>query len=305
MSKKIRRSLIASLTIFLLTLAALEVALAFVDPWGVRSIYQLRFLETHYTGPLGGEYRLPPGTYQFEDWQATVGADMTRAVPDSGRGCTLTVFGDSVAWGWGVGDAETFANRLAQRYPHVRVVNEGMIGYNSQQVRHTIERSAFDYGIYLIINNDASPPLAFGGNPAQPGHYAFSGFGLLEGRLPALRAYYLYVILAGSAPPVLEDPSQDWLRYHHDLEALSTRDNLLLLAFDEPFGQETARLHPVRLLPPYTAALSRADSHPDGEGHRQIAAAIDSLLEPILDRLPAYTPSQNSACVAGEQLCYN
>ncbi len=46
---------------------------------------------------------------------------------------TLLVAGDSMALGWGVAEAETFAGRLATAHPDWQVRNAGMVGYNLEQ----------------------------------------------------------------------------------------------------------------------------------------------------------------------------
>src|SRR3990172_3152305 len=94
------------LLIGLLTLAALEIGLALVDPFGMAFFAKVDWLE-EFLGRANGSYSLCPGTYTMGGWRVTMNETLTRDMPDSGEGCTVLFTGDSVTWGWGVNDDQT------------------------------------------------------------------------------------------------------------------------------------------------------------------------------------------------------
>lgn len=69
--------------------------------------------------------------------------------PGRGRGRRLVTFGDSITFGYGVGDADTYAHQagrlLAAR--GVEAVNAGVTGYTSHQVLGLLRRLAPDLGM--------------------------------------------------------------------------------------------------------------------------------------------------------------
>lgn len=275
-----RRKIIALLVLVLLTIALLELALSLFDPMGMRYVYQLSFMDAYYIG-LVERYQLAPGEYRMGEWSATVQADTTRRVPGSGTGCRVAFFGDSVTWGWGVNDADTYVNQFAQAFPEREVVNAGQIAYNAQQIRGAIERTTFDRGVYLIIYNDASWPVRHGGSNPPSGTRHFPGFGAMYGQVSALRAYIVYLAQVYGTPDYqqsVDTQYSDWPAFWAALDAIAARGDMTLIAFDEPFGQQIAERVPVQLIPHYTSVLGRADGHPDKTGHAQIAQHIAPLI---------------------------
>lgn len=108
----------------------------------------------------------PPDLYKF--W-ATVEAEGSRATSHVPR-CSernVWVFGDSVVWGWGNNDEQTFPWLLQARYPHVHFLNYAQNGYGTihalVQVRALAGRIDADdlvivgYQSYLNRRNVASP----------------------------------------------------------------------------------------------------------------------------------------------------
>jgi lysophospholipase L1-like esterase len=71
--------------------------------------------------------------------------------PSAGRGRTrrLATFGDSITFGYGVGDADTYAHRAGQilRARGVEAVNAGVTGYTSHQVLGLLRRLSPALGI--------------------------------------------------------------------------------------------------------------------------------------------------------------
>ena len=157
-----KRAFVRVTIVVLITAGVLEIALGLFDPMGIRFLQALDFMHPYYTGDVSA-YRLAPGVYDMGDWVATVPKNGTRTIPNSGtEGCRVVFFGDSVEWGWGVNDDETFVDLLARRWPTVQMVDAATIGYNSAQIRLAVEYTPFDLGVYIITWNDAVGALPLG-----------------------------------------------------------------------------------------------------------------------------------------------
>src|SRR5688572_6915252 len=114
MLRKIAYALIGfSLSIFLL-----ETLLRFVDPWGAVTYFTAGGPTLDLYIPYGERDVLPAGVYSFPIWTAHINPDHTRLVPDNAAGnCRIAFVGDSVTFGLGVDDAETWVNLLAANHP--------------------------------------------------------------------------------------------------------------------------------------------------------------------------------------------
>jgi hypothetical protein len=262
----------------------MEIGLGLFDPLGLHFVQQLDFVAPYMINTMD-DYRLAPGTYDMHEWQITINPDGMRNTPDSGQGCRVVFYGDSVTFGWGVQDQETFANQLAQDWPNVEIINTGVTGYNSHQVYNAVETVPADVGVYLIINNDAEESLQLGGHTPKDTHQEYMGFGMVHGNIPATRIYFFYVlrslILRTIAIP--SAPRMDMARYADDLAAIDQQD-VLLFAFDTELGRWTSDHYPVNILERYTTTVSMADAHPDAAGHKVIA---DQMRAPITDAILA------------------
>lgn len=265
-----RKAFAQAIVIVLMTCVFLEIALSLFDPLGLHFLQSLDFMQAFYTGDIT-QYRLAPGEYQMKGWQATIDADQMRTVPDSGEGCRIVFFGDSMTWGWGVNDDQTFVNLLAREWKDVQLVNAGVVGYNSAQVRMAIERIPFDVGVYLLVDNDANLFLTLGGNNPTDGPRIYRGIGLINGSPLALALYERYLLFRLFPPP--PDPV-DMPRFYADMDAILARGDVHIFAFEEPFGQSAAEQYAVTLLPMYTGVNSPADRHPNAAGHQQIAQSL-------------------------------
>ena len=282
--RRFRQRFLRVLLITIITLVMLEAFLGFLDPLGVRYVYQLGFMQPYYIDGPGG-YRLSAGLYQMGDWQATVSDDLTRLVPDNtGGSCRLAFVGDSVTWGWAVNDDQTFVNQISQALPSIDVINAGTIAYNSENVRLLVDSLDFDLAVYLIVYNDNELAVVKGGNHPAPGVRRYPGFGILAGGESALASYnnYLLYRLLADQPPSSDE------RYYDDIAHLTQRGDVLLFAYDEALGKRTAERFPVTVLPQYTTSISAADAHPDAQGHRQAAEhmlpTIQSTLSNVCDQ---------------------
>src|SRR5688572_13884306 len=109
-----RRAVIAVLLTFLATLAFIEGGLRLFDPLGARRYLDDAALYVYVHRARG--YVMLPGVYQFSNWQVTILSDTSRAVPatNTSAPCTLALIGDSVTFGQGVSDGDTWANLMAK-----------------------------------------------------------------------------------------------------------------------------------------------------------------------------------------------
>ncbi len=252
--------------------AVVEATLRAADPWGVLAYH--RDLQTIYDSfresPRG--YTSAPGTYRLSSWSATILPDGTRRVPASAVGapCTLVLAGDSVTFGHGVDDADTWANLVAAGLPGVGVVNAGTAGYNAGDVLRTVRDVPGDVYLYLMLENDADGPFPWR---------------RLQHRSPPRLALRLYLYTAGLARPA---PPPDYDRFDRDLAHLLEDRRVTIVAFDEgrPLVSRVRARHPgaVRLIPTYAAVNSRADAHGDAASNRAIAASVLPIAREALGR---------------------
>ena len=63
----------------------------------------------------------------------------------------VVVLGDSFAFGWGVGDGETFSDYLTKLAPELEIINLGVAGWNLAQQRRLLELEAMDYSPDLVL----------------------------------------------------------------------------------------------------------------------------------------------------------
>ena len=279
-----KRAFVQIMLLVLISAGVLEIALGLLDPMGIRFLQALDFMHPYYTGDVSA-YRLAPGTYDMVDWTATVPADGTRTIPHSGTaGCRVVIFGDSVEWGWGVNDDETFVDLLARQWPTVHMVDAGTIGYNSAQVRPAVENTPFDLGVYVITWTDAVGALPLGGQHPVGDLHRYPGIGWIHGQQSALGLYEKYLVYRLSGQ-IDEHAPDDMPRYFDDIDAITQHENMHVFAFEEPLGQATAARYPVTLLPLYTTTLSAADVHPDKAAHAQIADDLFRQLDETVRNL--------------------
>lgn len=245
----------------LLTLLSLDALLYWVDPLGLTaqsySLNQLALLrQLHDTG-----FVLPDGTHDFYAYTATI-VNGWRRVPDTNNDadCTIAFIGDSLTFGTGVTDEETFVNQLALRFPDTRFINVARHGYNIGNISALYETVVADGYVWLLIDNDAlpdatSPPVRTGSN------------------IPATAIYLLWIVRG--APP---QPQPDYPHFFAGLPMLMQEDVLIAGFQHHPLAIAVQSQFPIVLLPPYTYQVSWIDAHPDKRGHQQIAAGLHPAL---------------------------
>ncbi len=270
MRKYARRRLIALLLGILLALVLSEALLARFDPLGF-AYFRDQMVLASLIVPDPRGYNFRSGTHVLSEFTFTLLRDGTRAVPDTNLAAlkTLVFIGDSVTFGYGVGDAQTWVNLVARQRPDLHVVNAGVSGYNSTNVRRGIDQyPADDALVYLIVNNDAEPENQPDLMPAPP-------------EMGSWLALYLV-----NLPEYLHPVGADELiargeigRFFDDLRQIRADARVRLVAFDDAFGRMTARQFPdVALIEWATDRVSPADGHPGVRGNQEIAAQILPLL---------------------------
>ncbi len=256
----IRRVVLASCITFLMTFTILELGLRLFDPWGARRYFaDQAFLYSRFTSdPQRGYYALP-GMYQFSNWQADILPDTSRRVPDSAiSGCKVVFVGDSITFGWGVNDAQTWINLVARHVPTAQLINAGTFSYNAERVRASL--AAFPDAavyIYFAVDNDGDP------DPNWQGTY--SSQLILED--------YAYAALA---PYRLSAPMPGFAAALADLKRRTT-----VLAINANGWANRIGAFPI---PPYTHHISRTDGHADATGNQEIAAAVTPLVQQAVAR---------------------
>jgi hypothetical protein len=263
-----KRKFAAALLLAAVSLLAIEGALAWLDPLGIWRYYNdLRGVRMRFKSDDERIYVAAPGTYQMSNWEYTIEDGGTRHIPanDPNAGNTIVVLGDSVAFGLGVDDSETWPNLIAEATGY-QVINTALPGYDLWAVRAA--HDAFpdaDQFIYLLIENDAAHDAVQHINPPTG--------------TSAIRVY-LYLFQTGRVD-VHEAtiPEDFWAEY----DALVADPRVMVYGFrDGGLAEQVAASgRAITLIEPYTGRLSWADAHPDAEGHRQIAEQVLNLLPPM------------------------
>ncbi len=271
MKKSARRKLIHVLIGILLALLLSEGLLAWLDPLGFAYYRDQAYLGARLIPDPRG-YNFRPGVYRLSSSQFTILPDGTRRVPDTNLEAakTLVFIGDSVTFGYGVDDAQSWVNRIARELPDVHVINAGVSGYNSTNVLRTLAQyPTADALVYLIVNNDAEPENQPDfAHPRPPDNPSWLALYLLH--LPE----YLNPISASD-----EIARGDIPRYLDDLHHILADERVLAVAFDDAFGQLTVReCCAIPLIARGTDRVSPVDGHPGVRGNQEIAAQMLPLL---------------------------
>lgn len=244
----------------LILLISTEALLRRLDPLGIRYLEDIGNLFGH----MESDYTLPPGHYDLDTFTVTVNGDRTRRVPDtpSQATCTLVAIGDSVTFGHGVGNQETWVNLLAREFPDIRFINTGTNGFNSHAIREMQGRWLTEANgfIYFIIQNDTDPNV-----PSLERDRFY----------PYISAYWIVLQSRLTGNPVASSPDIPDT-FWDDLTAIQEAAPTLLFVDNPDFAAPIQARFPedTILIDPYTHTNSLADPHPDSEGHQEIAAAM-------------------------------
>lgn len=236
----------------------LEGLLRLFDPLGAHYFTDLEILGRASVPDNARSYILGPGRYALRGWSVTELSNGVRytPAPDPG-GCLLLILGDSVAFGQGVNDDDTFGSVLAKSLP-VQPINAAFEGYNSHQVLGALLHfPQAEVAVYLISNNDKDPAWRFD-QPAPVGD------------MPAISLYATALWAMQHHGGAQEDQT----RFDADMKQIAADPRVILFAFPESVGEETHAHYGSHIIPWYTHHNSYFDGHPSAAGHAEIAAAM-------------------------------
>ena len=283
--KKVIRIIVFIIVVLVSTYFEIELVLTLTDPWGLEYFDDLATIgEKAVESPNRG-YVLPPGTYQFSHWQATELENSIRLVPDNANGsCKVVFLGDSVEWGHGVNDKETWVNLIAAQLPHINAINASFDGYNSENVRRGIaDFPDANLIVYLIIANDTDPTLGYAnGWPHQP-------------HLSMIDKYVRFFMLnkGQGDQTIVNGPGKEQqqvgkLRFESDIEALAQDKRVVMISFQGDFDKSFDAQYNIHVIPHYKNRISNADAHPNVEGSKELAASIfPTVRDAVVQQCPS------------------
>lgn len=272
------RRLIVALFGIVLAMLLMEGLLSF-DPVGLRYIRDYKILSDQII-PAAAGYTYAPGVYQLSRSTVTMQEDGTRLVPGSEavESSPLVFVGDSVTFGLGVSDDQTFVSLIAQVTDNLRVINAGMPAFNITNIRRLVEEQPADARIvYMITDNDADPIFEPSFDPAD--------------RLPDMPWTALYIrflpTVIQATDPNYGNAGTDIDFYVREVQPLTEDSRVLIVGYDTALTPITEGAIQIE---PYSTRLSFADKHPDANGHRQLAAQVLTALEERFDLTPSPSP---------------
>lgn len=263
MSQSLRHRMIGILISLLGFILFTDAILYHLDPLGIVDAVHANhdfhmILQDDITG-----YRLPAGTQRFHHWTATILPDGSRAVPATNvdAPCTIATIGDSMTFGQGVEDSETWVNMLAGNFPDVQFINPARPDYSAPNIAALKLAYAADGYLWLLIGNDDLEA------------YQYHALYPLHPYPPATALYRHWLFRRLQAAPASErqiDETAYW-----QAVGIIQRDDTRIVGFrDVPLTVATDQRYPVALIPAYTAFVSPVDSHPNADGHQQIAHSL-------------------------------
>lgn len=261
-----RGGLALALVVFMVVL---EAALRWLDPIGTMT-YSRTLYWTHTVRlPAHSGYVHTPGVYRVSGHPVTIGLDGLRVTPPrNDAACAVAILGDSVAFGLGVGDEDTFTWRLAERFPDVRWVNTGRTGYNADNLRRVLDEHTPDGWLYYAVSNDAGDPTT-----------ASNVY-----RMPLALTLHWRVVrtLTAATRPATTD-AIDRAAFDALVTDLQGRGALIVSADGHAVSAHLTARGAGTIIPAHGHPISAVDPHPDADGHAIIADALTPL---VADWLP-------------------
>jgi hypothetical protein len=247
--------------------ATLETALRVLDPVGLLAAHRMFRWSLAVRVPDPSGYRMRPGAYTVNGASITIDDDGLRTMPDRpGAHCTVGILGDSTAFGWGVGDTETVAYRLAHRFERVRWVNTARIEYNADNLRRVLDQHAVDGWLYIVNDNDVREATGVRTQwPAPP---------------PALVSYGRFIWTVATTDG---QPPPTWAAYDRFLSTLQQHTALAVGDAGSTTAQRAVATVGGTLHPWHAHRISAVDPHPTAEGHAYLA---DTIAPTVADWLP-------------------
>ncbi len=279
------KNLTGAAALVLFTLILIEILLRVTDPWGMYYFQDLEKMgNTLFQPDSVRGYLIPDGDYRFSHWQARM-QQGGRVVPATSQtaACTIAILGDSVAFGYGVNDDQTWVNAAARALPTVRLLNLAVPRYNSTNVVGTWR--AFpdaDAYLYLIISNDLEPAIDVttqsfvGGGTGQPWIVRYTNFAFKRGG-----GTDQVDIKSDQAAPPLSDDFPGLSRLWDEMQTLHGDQRVSFAAFEkEPLTSTLmARSLPLNIWAYlFSRRISVADYHLNPTGNEELAAQAVPVL---------------------------
>lgn len=257
----LRRKAIYVLSGILLVCLAVEIFLRIVDPWGIYQMaYNLNTQTNSYVASDRG-YVMYPGRYELRGWTATIDEYGNRVLPDAHAGdCEIAMIGDSITFGVGVNDAETFANIISGQVD-AHITNTAHGGHNSGNILKTLNATDADGFVYITMHNDDQPDQPVTDTLPRDTPYTTL----------AIAGYIFYVFRANSAPKIVDS------QFEANMAQIAAHDNLVMVTFDwqNDWADTLRKFNPdVVTIPEYVGRVSWIDGHPNAAAHQQIAANL-------------------------------
>ncbi len=301
------------------TIAIAELGLRVLNPWGIEFFhimpYHMQGMVDHpqlgYVHPVSVSYWLGRNRVELNS-HGLRDEEVPYPKPPGER--RILVLGDSVTFGWGVSQGETFSDRMepllrARTGERWQVVNAGVNGYNSEQEAIYLQTEGMRYKpdivLLVYVHNDVNP--AFDPNATTWRRYPTwpSSLPELLNQIRTLSFLYQSTNLftriqreeslngrigqgVGSTPSIAKHP-----RWPSSLQALRDIANqcenarvpflVALNSGDDPqFFAALAQLgiHAIALepawqrIPPNDRHVSRIDSHPSASVHSEFAKIL-------------------------------
>lgn len=270
--------------IIIITLVMIEILLRILDPWGFVYFGDLAKMSSSFVDDDNRIYSLPDGEYQFSNWTATV-SNQLRSTPNTNpdADCRIALLGDSVTFGYGVNDEETWGNILAEEYPDVYLMNTGVTTYPIEPIVDTYQlyQDEVDGFLYLIISNDGHDANDTRNenvdNPTRNIPLSLLYFG-----------YYLIQLDVIETPETVDGMAEEHInRFLENMEILAEEEHIAFMSFDEKQITEVAldAGYDVNVLPPYPNEyrISFLDVHLNATGNQVLAQQIAPILNELIE----------------------
>lgn len=265
-SQKIVRAIIGILFVIIVTIGMIEASLYFLDPLGIVAYFHSFKMLEEARIPSETGYTFAMGEYEMLDYSYTINADESRLVPATNNNaeCTIATIGDSLTFGMGVEDDETWVNILAETYPDVHFLNYGRPMFSSGNVLRSYNTYEADAYMWLIISNDDFPDSEY--YPSKGGYSLASRLYWIYVLYPLIFNELPYDVLYEEGVPIATNTTSPSANVADEIA-----NNTFIFGFDE---FPTNNVEQAIIIPAFTEVNSAIDPHPSAVGNQQIADAI-------------------------------
>ncbi len=249
----------------LFLLLSSEVYLRYVDSDGL--YHYLSAWEHLQIEPAPHGYVFKQGDYDLKRWQATIGADGFRHLNTKQSDCSIALIGDSMTFGWGVNNDQTWAQLLANE-ANATILMRSQPSYNIGNIKAVYDNVQADGYIYLVFQNDGEPDTKY---------QAYQGlFGVAKSALQYRIEYLQYVERK-------RQTISDVPRFL-DLLGQMQSDKMLVMGVDSnhPFIQAIHTSIPYWITPS-RHVVSRTDGHANAEGNAEMYEQIRTYALPFIE----------------------